>query len=138
MLHIITLIGFSHFFLFMEWHNIGITTIKHAICAPNVFWKLTKNQITTESIDLTFSNFVTISHLNYREQSISCENSGNSGMVQFAELIQALPHYSMLQHNGRVAALNLVPRKCLRYLETILVIWGGDQSQNLCKVLQSR
>ena len=32
-----TLIGQVYFFQFMEWHDLGITTLKHAICAPNVF-----------------------------------------------------------------------------------------------------
>ena len=49
----------------MEWQKSGITTLKHAICAPNVFQNLPENQITIDIIYITSSNFVTISHLNY-------------------------------------------------------------------------
>ena len=55
-------------------------------------------------------------------------------MVLFAEINQALSPYSMLQHIGRVATPNLVPRNCLRYLQTILIMGEGDWSQNLCDV----
>ena len=58
-----TLIGYAHSSLFME--HLGITTLKHAKCAPNAFKKLPENQITTDFIYLTFSNFMTISHINY-------------------------------------------------------------------------
>ena len=60
-----TLIGHAHSFQSMEWRNLGITTLKHATCAPNIFLKLPGNQITTNFIYLTSSNFVTISHINY-------------------------------------------------------------------------
>ena len=60
-----TLIGHAHSSQFMEWQNLGITTPKHAKCAPNVFKKLPENQITTDFIYLTSLNFVTISHINY-------------------------------------------------------------------------
>ena len=59
---------------FMEWHNSGITTLKHAICAPNIFKKLQENQITTNFIYLTSWNFVTISHINYWDQLNSWNN----------------------------------------------------------------
>ena len=36
-LHRMRLIGPSHSSQFMEHHNSGTTTLKHAICAPNVF-----------------------------------------------------------------------------------------------------
>ena len=49
----------------MERQNLGITTLKHATCAPNVFKKLPENQITTDFICPTSSNFVTTSHINY-------------------------------------------------------------------------
>ena len=52
-------------FQFMERHNLGITTLKHAIYAPSVFQKFPENQITNNFIYLTSSNFVTISHINY-------------------------------------------------------------------------
>ena len=59
------LIGYTHSSLFMEWQNLGITTFKHAACAPNVFKKLPENQITNDFIYLISSNFVTMSHINY-------------------------------------------------------------------------
>ena len=31
------LIGRAHSSQFMEWQNLGITTLKHAICPPDVF-----------------------------------------------------------------------------------------------------
>ena len=31
------LIGPAHSSQFMKWHNLGIATLKHAICVPNVF-----------------------------------------------------------------------------------------------------
>ena len=37
------LIGHAHSSRFMEWKNLGITTLKHATCAPNVFLKLPEN-----------------------------------------------------------------------------------------------
>ena len=46
-------------------------------------------------------------------------------MVHFAEINQAPPPYSMLQYIGRVATPKLVPRYCLRYLQTTLKIKGG-------------
>ena len=49
----------------------------------------------------------------------------NSGMVHFPEINQAPSTCSMLQHIGRVATPKLVPRKCLRYLQTTLIIEGG-------------
>ena len=73
-LHRMTLIGHTHSSQFMEWHNLGITTLKHAIGAPNVFFKLEENQITTNLIYLTSSNFVTISHINYWDQRIPWKN----------------------------------------------------------------
>ena len=41
-------------------------------------------------------------------------------MVLFAEINQAPSPYSMLQHIGKVATPKLVPRNCLRYLQTTL------------------
>ena len=62
------LIGHTHSSQFMEWQNLGITTLRHATCAPNVFWKFPENQITTNFIYLTSSHFMTISHINYWNQ----------------------------------------------------------------------
>ena len=57
------LIGPIHSSQFMEQHNSGITTPKHAICAQTVFSKFPENQITNNFIHLTSSNFVRISHI---------------------------------------------------------------------------
>ena len=46
-------------------------------------------------------------------------------MFYFAEINQAPFSYSLLQHIGRVATPKLVPRKCLRYLQTTLIMGGG-------------
>ena len=59
------LIGYAHSSQFMECQNLGMTTLKHVICAPNGFKKLPEIQIITDFIYLTSSNFVTISHINY-------------------------------------------------------------------------
>ena len=53
-----TLIGHAHSSQFPERKNLGITTLKHAKCVPNIFKKLPENQITTGFIYLTSSNFV--------------------------------------------------------------------------------
>ena len=46
-------------------------------------------------------------------------------MADFAEINQAPLFYSMLQYIGRVATPKLVPRNCLRYLQTTLKMGGG-------------
>ena len=46
-------------------------------------------------------------------------------MVLFAEINQTPPPCSLLQDIGRVATPKLVPRTCLRYLQTTLIMWGG-------------
>ena len=63
-----TLIIPTHANQFIKWHNLGITTLKHAICAPNIFLKLSKNQINTNFIYQTYSNFVTIFDISYWDQ----------------------------------------------------------------------
>ena len=68
------LIGHTHSSQFMKWKNLVITIRKYATCAPNIFEKLSENQITTDFIYLTFSNFVTISHINYWHQVNSWKN----------------------------------------------------------------
>ena len=35
--HGMALIGHAHYSQSMEWHNLGITTLKHATCAPSAF-----------------------------------------------------------------------------------------------------
>ena len=44
-------------------------------------------------------------------------------MIHFAEINEVLSHYSILQHIGRVATPKLVPRNCIRYLQTTLIMW---------------
>ena len=46
-------------------------------------------------------------------------------MVHFAEINQAPPPSSILQYIGRVATPKLVPRNCLRYLQTTLIMGEG-------------
>ena len=50
-----------------------------------------ENQIVSNFIYVTFSNFVTISLINYWDQSIPGNISGNSGMVHFDEKNHATP-----------------------------------------------
>ena len=47
-------------------------------------------------------------------------------MVHFMEINQVSHPYSMLQYIGRVATPKLMPRNCLIYLETTLIIGGGE------------
>ena len=47
-----------------------------------------------------------------------------------------LSAYSMFQQVGRVATRKLLPRNCLRFLQTTTILYGeGDGSQNICEVL---
>ena len=46
-------------------------------------------------------------------------------MVHFEETNQTPSCYLILQHTGRVATPKLVPRHCLRYLQTTLIMGGG-------------
>ena len=64
------LIGCTNFSQFMECQNLGITTLKHARCAPNVFKKLMENQITTDFIFLKF----TLNFLRFCDQVNSWKN----------------------------------------------------------------
>ena len=87
---------------------------------PQMFLK-----IAGKSSNLTFSNFVTTSHVNYWNQVNSWKNYENSGMIRFAEINQDSSSYSVLQHIRRVATLKLVSRHCLRYLQIRLIMGGG-------------
>ena len=82
--------------------------------------------ITWIKINASYLSFE-LQYLTYiiETKSISGKISGNSGMVLFAEINQAPSLYSMLQHIGRVATLELVLRNCLRYLEKTLIMGGG-------------
>ena len=95
-----TLIGHAHSSQFMEWQNLGITTLKHAKWAPNVFKKLPENRITTDFIYLTSSNFVNISHKLLRPS-------------QFLEKCMEILEWSTLQRQIRP----LPPTQCCRILE---------------------
>ena len=59
-------------------------------------------------------------------------------MVLFAEINPAPPVYSMLQHFGKVSSPKLVPRNCLRYLQTTFIIVERDWSQSLYEVLSKK
>ena len=80
------LIGHAHSSQFMEWQNLGITTLKHATCAPNAFSKLPESQITPDFVYLASSNFVTISYISYWDKVNSWTIYGNSRMVNFPEI----------------------------------------------------
>ena len=67
------LISLTHSSKIMEWHNSSIITLKHTIYGPNVYKKLSENQVTTNFIYLTSTSFVTISHINYWDQVDSWE-----------------------------------------------------------------
>ena len=58
----------------------------------------------------------------------------------FAEINQTPPPYSMLQHTGKVATPKLVPRNCLRYFQTTLIMGGGGliSDWDLCEVLSKK
>ena len=56
------LIGHTHSSQFMKWKNLVITIRKYATCAPNIFEKLSENQINTD-FDSNFLKFCdNISH----------------------------------------------------------------------------
>ena len=67
------LISLTHSSKIMEWHNSSIITLTHAIYGPNVYKKLSENQVTTNFIYLISTSFVTISHINYWDQVDSWE-----------------------------------------------------------------
>ena len=59
-------------------------------------------------------------------KSIPGKIYGNSGMVHFADINQSPSPYSMLQDFDRVATPKLVSRNCRRYLQTTLIMGGGE------------
>ena len=91
-----------------------------------------------KSVVLCTVTIYNISHKIIDTNSIPGKLSGNFGMVHFAEINQAPPPYSMLQYIDRVATPKLVPRNCLKYLQTTLKMGEGDWSQNLCEVLSEK
>ena len=64
--------------------------------------------------------------------------SENSVMAHFAEINQVPSPDSMLQYIGRVTTPKIVPRNCLRYLQTTMIMGEGDGSQNLHEVLSKK
>ena len=66
-----------------------------------------------------------MSHINYWDKSVPGKIYGNSGMVHFAEINQFPSPYSMLPDVRGVPTSKLVPRNCLRYLQTTLIMGGG-------------
>ena len=81
-----------------------------------------------DSFGTTFSFIIlpAIFHMSYWDKSIPGKISGNPAMVHLAEINQVSSPYLMLQHIGGVATPNLVPRNCLRYLRTTLIVGGGE------------
>ena len=82
-LHRKKLIGHAHSSLFVEWHNLGITIIKHAICSTNICQKFQQNQIITNFIYPTSSNLVTISHELFRRRQF---------LEKFMEILERSAH----------------------------------------------
>ena len=114
----------------MKWHNLGIKTLPRTICDPNAFQKLPRNQITTNFIYPTSSNFVTISQINYWEQKNSWKFWNGPLCINKSGPCP----YSMLQHIERVATPKFTPINSLRYFLTILIIGDGGWSQNSCEI----
>ena len=69
-------------------------------------------------------------------KSIPWKISRTFGLVHLAEINQTPAPYLMLQYIGRVATLTLVPRNCLRYLQT--TCGEGNLSQKLWEVLSEK
>ena len=135
-LHKITLIGPAQSSQFMEWHNLGIGTLKHAVCAPNVFQKLPENQITINFIYVISPNFVTILHINYWYQVNSwrnflkfwndpfCRNkSGLSALLNVAAYWQGSNTKTCAKKPSQILANNMDNGG------------EGDWCENLCEVL---
>ena len=90
---------------------------------PQIFWKLPENQITTNFIYLTSSNFFTISHINYWDQVNSRKSLWKLWNGPLCR--NKLGPSPLLNIIGRVATPKLVPRNSLRYLKTALIMGGG-------------
>ena len=56
-------------------------------------------------------------------------------MFHFMEINQTPPFYSMLQYIRRFAIPKVMPRNCLSYLQTTLIMRLGGLAQYLCEVL---
>ena len=64
-LHRMMLANPTHSSQFIEWDKLGITTFSMLYVPRIFFFKLPKNQITTNFIYLTSSDLMTISQINY-------------------------------------------------------------------------
>ena len=82
-----------------------------------------ENQITTNFIYLTSSNFFTISHINYWDQVNSRKSLWKLWNGPLCR--NKLGPSPILNVIGRVATPTLVPRNSLRYLKTALIMGGG-------------
>ena len=109
------LIGHTHSSQFIERQNLGITTLKHATCAPNVY-------------------FVTISHRNYWHQINSWKNLWKFWNGPLCRN-KSCP-FPLLNIAGYWKSRNYqetVSDTCKQHWQ-----WGQrNWSQNLCEVLQS-
>ena len=109
------------------------------MCSPNVVSKLPENQITTNSIYLTSSNFVTISHTNYWGQVNSWKYVWKFCKVYFEKMNQAHSLYSMCcsilkEKQHRMLDHETVSDTCKQHW----YLGGGGWPQNLCEVLQTQ
>ena len=103
----------------MAWNNLGINTLKHTIYTPNVFIKLQENHLTIYFIFPISSNFGKSFYTNYLDYFLKFKN-GLFGIDK-----SGLSQSTMLNKVTRVGTLKLVPQKCLRLLQTTLVMVGG-------------
>ena len=107
----------------MEWLNSGITTLKHTICAPNVFQIFTRKPNNYQLHLRGFLKFCdNISHKLLRPSQFLEKTFWTFWNTPLCKKESCPPPYSVLQHIGRVATPKLVPRNCLRYLQTVLII----------------
>ena len=111
--------GETHSFQLMAWNNLGINTLKHTIYTPNVFIKLQENHLTIYFIFPISSNFGKSFYTNYLDYFLKFKN-GLFGIDK-----SGLSQSTMLNKVTRVGTLKLVPQKCLRLLQTTLVMVGG-------------
>ena len=138
-MHRITLIDHAHSYQFMEWHNLGITTLKHAICSP-IFLKIFGKPNNYQFYLLKSLKFC--DNISYKLLRSSQWLEKSMEILELSTLqkqIRPLHTYSMLEHIERVAITKLTPRNCLRYLQATLVTGVGRQRswyQKLCEVLQ--
>ena len=84
-----------------------------------------ESEISTYFLYLTSSNFVTICHINYWDQTNSWKNFQKIWNGPFWRYKSGSSPYSMFQNFGTVAARKLVPKNCHRYLHITLTTVGG-------------